>query len=157
MSSSIFFSLPKPFCSSIHSSYDDLPELVQFAPPPPSQASAAAEVPSEIKSPIFSLAAEFQQPSLLSATAKDLSAMDSPTFCSPSDFSRPINVAGFSNNLPANTHAHIQLSSYSVKSDPTRQSDTWAQVAHHLASGKWPAPQVLPLIVWCLALFVLAF
>jgi hypothetical protein len=34
--------------------------------------------------------------------------------------------------------------------------DSWAQLAVLLASGKWPAPQMLSLIVWSIALLALA-
>jgi hypothetical protein len=117
---------PSPLRSSIHSSYDDLPELVQFVPPMQSTPLIAAEIQS-IDPPLSPAA----------------SASSSATSCAGSVASAAVG---------ANQHAASPI----VNIHLTEQSNSWAQVAHHLASGKWPAPQVLPLIVWCLTLLVLA-
>lgn len=117
---------PSPLRSSIHSSYDDLPELVQYVPPLQSTQLIAAEIQS------------IDPPSSPAAPASS-----SATSCAGSVASATVGA----NQHAASPIINIQL---------TEQSNSWAQVAHHLASGKWPAPQVLPLIVWCLTLVVLA-
>jgi hypothetical protein len=116
-------SVAHPYGSSVHSSYDDLPELVQFVPPAASPPLIAPHAP------------DIAVPSPLPVT---------PASLPPSD------------NDNAAPNARKRPTPESIKFDSIDQMDAWAQVAHHLASGKWPAPQVLPLLVWCLALFILA-
>jgi hypothetical protein len=112
-----------PFGSSMHSSYDDLPELLHCLPP---------------------------------AASSPLPAPHSPDVAVPSSLRvRPASLPPSDNNDAA-PNARKHLTPESIKFDSVDQMDAWAQVAHHLASGKWPAPQVLPLLVWCLALFFLA-
>jgi hypothetical protein len=95
-------------------------------------------------------------PSQLSDSANVPHTTLSPPLSSVPELLRPSDGIYSSNAVSETSLAHIPLSSESVAVDSADQSDAWTQVARHLASGKWPAPQVLPLVVWCLALFVLA-
>ena len=125
-----------PFGSSNHSSYDDLPELEHLDEQVPTSHFPALEATE------------------VATTAVDPSPLV-PTISFQHNFVSAEKVDAADTHSPRALRS-LPLTSESISFESTvDQASAWAQVAHHLANGKWPAPQVLPLVIWCLALFML--
>jgi hypothetical protein len=148
--------------SSVHSSYDDLPELLHVQPPF-SLLIAAAPPPTAAEPSLHEAPAALRAPG----------ASDGCAPASPAD-TRHTSLAHLKDGFhlleelfltgPSSAESDFLRTTTTLEDlkvqrsslDSFEATDSWTLVALHLAGGKWPAPQMLPLMVWCLALFILA-